>query len=406
MKTIKLFLIISIPFLYFSCKQTKKTDNAQKPSYEIGSFGHDLEILNGVDDLAILSDSNAMIAVSGKYQGRIFTSTSRGLTGKSYGVFNKDVLRDSNWKQNLSKLGGEGRMWFGPEIGKYAIFFAPGTEQTPYTIKVSPELNTAHFNLIQKNDMSVTYGNNMIIRNSNNFHFQFHAKRRLSLLDQKQISKDLGLHINNKLSVVGFSAETTIRNTDKKQWKKEMGLLSIWDIACITPTPKTSVIIPLSNKTDSITNYFTPIDENRLRITDKVVIYKADAAYMNKIGIQPALCKNIFGSYSPEINLLTIVKYNFTKDGQYVNSLWGHKEPYQGDVINVFNGEVNDSLDRNWPFYELETSSAAKELKPNEEMYHKQSIYHFEGDETLLNTIAYKVLGVKLSDVSFKTGNK
>lgn len=143
--------------------------------------------------------------------------------------------------------------------------------------------------------------------------------------------------------------------------------------------------------------YFTPLNKRR-KIEDNIVFYKADAAYMNKIGILPQNCVAVFGSFSPEINLLTITTYNFEDAELYANSVPENTTPFKGTVIDIFNGEVNKELDRNWPFFEMETSSAMKELHPQEEMYHKQSTYHFEGNEKYLNEISVKVLGVKLSD--------
>ena len=105
---------------------------------------------------------------------------------------------------------------------------------------------------------------------------------------------------------------------------------------------------------------------------------------------------------SEEINLNRITSYNvcYTKLLRYANCLWGHKDPYKGDVINVFNGEVNDSLGRNWPFYEMESLSEVKELGVGEEIHHRQSVYHFEGDELGLDKIARKLLGVSLNDIA------
>jgi hypothetical protein len=48
------------------------------------------------------------------------------------------------------------------------------------------------------------------------------------------------------------------------------------------------------------------------------------------------------------------------------------------------------------PFYELETSSPAALLQPGESLTHRQTTYHFEGDESKLNSIARKMLGVDL----------
>ena len=52
------------------------------------------------------------------------------------------------------------------------------------------------------------------------------------------------------------------------------------------------------------------------------------------------------------------------------------------------------------PFYELETSSPALALKPNESATHTQETMHFQVDEQFLNAIAQKVLGVSLAEIN------
>ena len=51
------------------------------------------------------------------------------------------------------------------------------------------------------------------------------------------------------------------------------------------------------------------------------------------------------------------------------------------------------------PFYELESSSSAKELEPGQAMEHIHKTYHFEGDFELLNMIAKAALGVDLNQI-------
>ncbi len=51
------------------------------------------------------------------------------------------------------------------------------------------------------------------------------------------------------------------------------------------------------------------------------------------------------------------------------------------------------------PFYEIESSSPAKELKKGESLEHKQTICHFEGDYQSLNLIAQKLLGINLDEI-------
>jgi hypothetical protein len=61
-----------------------------------------------------------------------------------------------------------------------------------------------------------------------------------------------------------------------------------------------------------------------------------------------------------------------------VNSHWEQwDKPYRGDVINVFNDGVTETGGPFGPFYELETSSSARQLRAGESMVHFQATYHF-----------------------------
>jgi len=51
------------------------------------------------------------------------------------------------------------------------------------------------------------------------------------------------------------------------------------------------------------------------------------------------------------------------------------------------------------PFYEIESSSAAKELKKGEVQEYKQTTCHFQGDYKVLSELAKQLLGVNLDDV-------
>jgi hypothetical protein len=52
------------------------------------------------------------------------------------------------------------------------------------------------------------------------------------------------------------------------------------------------------------------------------------------------------------------------------------------------------------PFYELETSSPAADLKPGESLSHIQYTLHLKGDVQNLDKVAQKVLGVSLEEIS------
>ena len=99
---------------------------------------------------------------------------------------------------------------------------------------------------------------------------------------------------------------------------------------------------------------------------------------------------------------LTIVQYNQPKGAtDYVNSMWELQDkPYAGDVINSYNdGPPEPGKKALGPFYELETSSPAAALAPNETLTHIHRTFHFQGKESDLAPIAKAVLGVDLETI-------
>ncbi len=382
-----------ITLIIFSLLFNCNSDKTSKTKHE--TFEEVLQKLKVIRDLEVLQNENSAIAISSAYHGRVFTSTANGLQGTSYGYINWKLFEDNIYATTISKLGGESRLWFGPEFGKYSIFFDKGEERLIENMKISPDLNHKTFRVIERDSVSVTCFGKMAIRNNFGTIFNIEAQRKIKLLSKKEIVLDLEVSIDESIADVGFSTETSIKNLGNK-WEKDKGLLCIWDLGALITSSDNIVLIPLQKDADSLTGYFTPVTPERLLIKDRVAYYRADAMGLNKIGVKPELSKNVMGSYSKEKQLLNIVKFTFENDSLYVNSLPNNKKPYAGDVTNIFNGEVNQALDRNWPFYEFETSSSAKELDSLETMYHKQTMYHFQGNPKKLNEIAQKVLGVDL----------
>jgi hypothetical protein len=84
----------------------------------------------------------------------------------------------------------------------------------------------------------------------------------------------------------------------------------------------------------------------------------------------------------------------------YVNSKWElQKEPYKGDVVNSYNdGPLADGSQLG-PFYEIESSSSAKELAIGETQEYRQVTCHLQGNYESLRQVAMKLLGVDLNDL-------
>jgi hypothetical protein len=150
------------------------------------------------------------------------------------------------------------------------------------------------------------------------------------------------------------------------------------------------------------TDYFGAVPEDRIAVKSNVVFFKADSYYRSKLGISPRRAKGVLGSYDAENHVLTIVQYSQPTDpADYVNSAWKiQKEPYNGDVANCYNdGPPTPGKPQLGHFYELESSSPAKALKPHETIAHVQRTIHFVGTERQLDGIARAALGVRLEDV-------
>jgi hypothetical protein len=172
----------------------------------------------------------------------------------------------------------------------------------------------------------------------------------------------------------------------------------------MTPTEQTKVVIPFSPQAGAhsfITdNYFGTIPANRLLVKDSVLYFRCDGKSRGKLGISPVIAKPIVGSFDFKKNVLTILIPEVQKDGMYVNSKWEiQKQPYKGDVINSYNdGPLQDGTQLG-PFYEIESSSAAKELKSGETEEYHQAVLHFQGDYLLLKELAKQLLHVDLDEV-------
>jgi hypothetical protein len=203
---------------------------------------------------------------------------------------------------------------------------------------------------------------------------------------------------------VGYETENAITNTGDNDWKKENGLLSIWLLGMFTPTPQTMVIIPFHPQKDAssfiTSDYFGKIPAKRLNIKDSIIYFTCDGKYRSKIGLSPQIAKPLAASFDFKNNVLTLIIPTIEKQGMYVNSKWEkQKEPYKGDVINSYNdGPLQDGSQLG-PFYEIESSSPAKELKKGERLDYSEATFHLQGDYNSLHQLVKQLLSVDLDKI-------
>jgi hypothetical protein len=101
-----------------------------------------------------------------------------------------------------------------------------------------------------------------------------------------------------------------------------------------------------------------------------------------------------------EHNVLTIVLPEIHKQADYVNSKWEiQKQPYKGDVINSYNDGPLEDGNQMGPFFEIESSSPALQLKKGETAGYKQTTLHLQGNYNSLRQLTKKILNIDLDDI-------
>lgn len=351
-----------------------------------------------------LHDKNnqSKILLSADYQGRVMTSTATGDTGSSYGWINYDLISSAQKKPQFNPVGGEERFWMGPEGGQYALYFKKGDSFSIKNWQVPPIIDTIAYDVVQSDDSHAVFSKTATLTNYSGTTFNIAIQRSVQLLDRNAIEQRLNTAIPDNVHCVGYESDNRIKNIGNEDWKKEKGLLSIWLLGMMTPTDETTAIIPfkpLPNARSLITtNYFGNISHELLHIGDSVVLYICDGKARGKIGLSPLVAKSIAASFDFNRNVLTLILFPVDKNGLYVNSKWElQKEPYKGDVVNAYNDGPLPTGVQLGPFYEIESSSSAKELKKGETEEYKQTTCHLQGDYESLRQIAKQLLGVDLN---------
>jgi hypothetical protein len=374
-------------------------------------FADDVIFLRKYVDVIVLSDKSAStkVAVIPAYQCRVMTSTAGGADDLSYGWVNRTLISSRTIQPHINVYGGEDRFWIGPEGGQYSVFFKKGD---PFDLDhwfTPASVDTEPFELVSKSEDRVICRRTIHLTNYSGTTFDLEIGREIRLLDGKSALSRLGAVVPPTVKVVAFESINSIKNTGSKEWSKQGGLLSIWILGMFNASPATTIAVPFNKGEESKLGpavndaYFGKVPSKRLVVKDGILYFAADANYRSKIGLTPRRAKSTFGSYDAVNKVLTLVLFTFPKGAvDYVNSMWQiQKEPFRGDVVNSYNdGPPKAGAAQLGQFYELETSSPAMALKPNETGTHISRTIHLQGPESELDAIARATLGVGLNDIN------
>jgi hypothetical protein len=398
-----LFTILSCDNTSTSSSNTVTSDS----NYTKGTYAYDAAFLKkNLSGVIELQDETgkSKILLAADYQGRVMSSTAAGDSGTSFGWIKYDLIESKQKKAQFNPVGGEERFWIGPEGGQFSIYFKKGDSFNIAHWQVPAIIDTISYDVKQADNSHAIFTKQANLTNYSGTQFNINIERTISLLTKEQVAKKLQINIPANINSVGFETNNKIINVGDNDWSKNKGLLSVWLLGMFTPSDKTTVIIPfhgIPNASSYITtNYFGAIPKERLTITDSVLYFTCDGKYRSKIGLSPLIAKPMATSYDFEKNVLTVIIPQVERSASYVNSKWeSQKEPYKGDVINSYNdGPLADGTQMG-PFYEIESSSHALELKKGETGEYKQSTIHLQGDYNALKQITKQLLGVDLDSV-------
>jgi hypothetical protein len=375
-----------------------------------GPFPSDLVFLRQHTDIVVLSDPSreSQVAVAPAYQGRVMTSTTGGNDAPSFGWIGRAAIGSRARQPHMNVFGGEDRFWLGPEGGQYSLYFKPGDAFDLDHWQVPESIDWGGWEIASQSQTAVRFHKRMSLVNYSKASFEIDVDRTVRLLTAGEIQSQLGGPPGEAVRTVAFESSNTVANAGAVAWRPESGLVSVWILGMLTPSPQTTIAIPFAPGPESelgpIVNdsYFGKVPSDRLVVKGSMLFFRGDGQYRSKIGLSPSRALALAGSYDAAGRVLTLVQYTRPGDAsRYVNSMWElQRDPYRGDVINSYNdGPPAPGKPPLGPFYELETSSPALSLAPGERYTHVHRTFHLVGPETDLDRLARATLKIGIADI-------
>ncbi len=370
------------------------------------SFEEDVVFLRRYAEVVLLQDAaGGRVAVVPAWQGRVMTSAAGA---SSYGWSNDALIESRTVAPHMNALGGEDRVWLGPEGGQFSVFFKKGDPFDLQHWQTPPLVDSEPWAVREHSAAQVAFRHRGRLVNYSGTVLELQLDRTVRLLDAAAAAGTLGGPLPAGLRLVAFASENTLTNTGAAAWTKQGGLLSLWVLGMFKPSPATTIVVPYQEGPEAergpIVNdaYFGKVPRERLVVSGGRLFFSADGRYRSKIGLSPRRARPVLGSYDAARRVLTIVSFDLPPDAtDYVNSMWEiQREPFRGDVVNSYNdGPPSPGAKPLGPFYELETSSPAAALAPGQSLTHVHRTFHLEGDPAGLDVVARRVLGVPLERI-------
>ncbi len=403
----KNLLTAALLLALLSCNDSKKEANMDK--HDKGTFGYDLDFLKKNDNNLIVlggEDQQSIVLVSAKYQGKVFTSTANGKSGKSLGFVGYKAFEAKAHDEHMNAYGGENRFWLGPEGGRYSVYFEKGKRQAFENWHTPKPIDTETWDVVSSDAKQVTMKKEMTVANYQGYDLKLNVDRKVALVENDAIARSLGVTLNKNVNVVAYTTKNKITNLNDFEWTAQTGTICIWMLDMFIPGPNALTIIPFNQGEENelgvtaTTDYFGEIPADRLKISDGIVYLKTDGNFRSKLGMNAKRTTAIAANYDPDLKHLVITTYDVDKNAVYLNQEWNpERDPLKGDAMNAYNDGPLEDGSIMGPFFELESVSPAAFLKPNASLNHQHTVYHFMGDEKDLSPVAEKLLGVSIEQI-------
>jgi hypothetical protein len=381
------------------------------------TFADDLAFLARHTKVEVLADpdTGAKVAVAPAWQGRVMTSTCGGSGDPSYGWLGyaaieagiRPAAEREGLQRHIHVFGGEERFWLGPEGGQFALFFPPGAPYEFARWQVPALFDTEPFEVVARGPRSLRFARDAELANRAGTTFTLRIERELELLPAAAATAALGLADVPAGAVAAYRSTNLLINRGAAAWTREGGLPSIWLLGMFKHGPAVTVVVPRRAGVpgDPVrADYFGMPGEDRLRVTERAVFFKADGAFRSKLGIPAAAASGLAGAWDAGRGVLTLVRCETPAGAAalpYVRSQWqDHADPYDGEQIHLYNdGPPEPGAAPLGPFFEIETSSPALALAPGDSARHVSVTAHFSGPRERLDVIARAAFGLGLAEI-------
>ena len=414
-KYFSLFIAAVLGALTVSCGIVKEAtrNNTEADKWK---FGMDLDFLEQNADCVVIGENDSYVAISPSLQGRVMTSTLEGNEGYSLGWINRQLIVDGGSEANMAPLGGEDRLWVGPEGTEYSLFFKSGELFVSENWKIPAPISKEKWTLVSSSKYQAKLEKEQelldflmaMFTNMKGQKFDVLLNREISFIKKPDASKILGYEIPDSVKMVAFQSVNRITNKGDKTWSAQTGYLNLSVMSCFHANKSTYAFIPYKQGAAKelgdiiVDTYNETVGTDRLSIAPDFVRMRVDANKIGEITMNPKRTKGIIGSYDSERNILTIVTFVLPGNAKkYMPAnLRRTNDIFDGDAISVFNnGPAHQGAFNALKFFETASYSPAMALAPQKSQLHVQRTFHFQGSEYDLGNISESLLGVTIKQL-------